>query len=105
MALGGDPNAFLALEPADGFGLAAGVAGEAIGPATTPGIHGFPPDREMMNASLILNGPGVQPGKIEGARLVDIAPTIAQWLGLRLEHVEGKPLLETASTHPAAPSN
>ncbi len=102
--LGGDASAFLALEPADGFGLVGGVAGEAIGPATTPGIHGFPPDREMMNASLILNGPGVQPGIIEGARMVDIGPTVAQWLGLRLEHAEGKPLIETAAPHATAPS-
>lgn len=104
-ALGGDPDAFIALEPADGFGLIGGVTGDAIGPATILGIHGFPPDREMMNASLILNGPGVRPGKIEAARLVDIGPTVAQWLGLHLEHVEGKPLIEAAAPHAPAHRN
>ena len=54
------------------------------------------PDREMMNSSLILDGPGVEPGKLEGVRMVDIAPTLAQWLGLRLEHAEGKPLVKAA---------
>jgi len=101
-ALGGDADAFLALEAADGFGLIPGVTGDAVGPATLLGIHGFPPDREMMNASLILNGPGVRPGKLEGARIVDIAPTVARWLGLRMEHVEGKPLIEAPAPH--APS-
>jgi predicted AlkP superfamily pyrophosphatase or phosphodiesterase len=104
-ALGGDADAFLALEPADGFALVGGVTGDAMGPAPTPGIHGFPPDREMMNASLIINGPGGRPGKIESARLVDIAPTVARWLGLRMEHVEGKPLIEAAAPHaPARPN-
>jgi len=101
-ALGGDADAFLALEPAEGFGLIGGVTGDAMGPATTIGIHGFPPDREFMNSSLILTGPDVRPGKIEGARLVDIAPTVAQWLGLRMEHVEGKPL-QAAPAPQAAP--
>jgi len=95
-ALGGDSTAFLALEAEDGYALVGGVSGEPGGPAITPGIHGFPPDREMMNSSLILDGPGVEPGKLEGVRMVDIAPTLAQWLGLRLEHAEGKPLVKAA---------
>jgi predicted AlkP superfamily pyrophosphatase or phosphodiesterase len=102
IALGGDPQAFVAIEAADGFGFAGGVSGESIGPAPGPGLHGFPPDREIMNASLILNGPGVPTGKIEGARLVDIAPTVARWLGLRLENVEGKPLVVLAEPRAAA---
>ena len=104
-ALGGDSQAILAIEPADGFGIAGGVSGEFIVPALTPGIHGLPPDREMMNASLIANGPGVHPGKIEGARLVDIAPTVALWLGLRLEHAEGTPLQSLAAPHAASRPN
>jgi hypothetical protein len=31
-------------------------------------------------------------GKIEGARLIDVAPTIARWLKLKLDKAEGKPL-------------
>jgi len=96
-ALGGDSSAFIALEAADGFALVGGVAGDPSGPAITPGIHGFPPDREMMNSSLILDGPGITPGKIEGVRQIDVAPTVAQWLGLRLDHAEGRSLLEAAS--------
>jgi len=101
-ALGGDSSAFLALEPADGFGLVGGVTGDATGPAITPGIHGFPPDREMMNASLLLTGPGVAPGKIDGARMIDIGPTVAQWLGLRLDDAEGKPFMNLPPPPPAA---
>ena len=100
--LGGDPYAFLALEPADGFGLIGGVVGDPIGPATTPGIHGFPPDREFMNSSLVLTGPGVRPGKIDGARMVDLAPTVADWLDLRMEHMEGKPLQSFSPPQPVS---
>lgn len=93
-ALGGDSNACLALEAADGFALVGGISGEPTGPAVTPGIHGFPPDREMMNSSLILDAPGVSPGKLDGARIIDIGPTVAHWLGLRLQDAEGKPLVD-----------
>jgi hypothetical protein len=105
VALGGDPAAFLALEAADGFGLAAGVAGDAVGDAPTPGIHGFPPDREMMRSSWIMTGPAVAAGKLEGARLVDVAPTVAHWLGLPLEKPEGKPqALPAPAQHFAVPN-
>ena len=104
-SLGGDSQALLAIEPEDGFSFAGGVAGEAIVPATTPGIHGFPPDREFMRSSLIIQGPGVRTGRIEGVRMVDFAPTVAQWLGLRLERVEGKPITAVSAAHTAAHSN
>ena len=45
-----------------------------------------------MQASLLMRGPGVQPGPIEDARLIDIAPTIASWLGVALPDVEGRVL-------------
>ncbi len=102
-AVGGDPQAILAIEPAEGFGFAGGFTGDAIAPPTTTGIHGFPPDREFMNSSLIFAGPGVRPGKIEGVRMVDIAPTVARWLGLRLENVEGKSLPAVAAPRSEAP--
>ncbi|HMD31187.1 MAG TPA: hypothetical protein VKG84_04700 [Candidatus Acidoferrales bacterium] len=79
------------------------MSGDAIVHATSPGLHGFPPDRETMNSSLIVNGPGVRAGRIEGVQLLGIGPTVAEWLGLRLEKAEGKALLalwEASSTPP-----
>lgn len=98
--LGGDPRAFLAIEAAEGFGFASGVTGPYIVPAVKLGLHGFPPDRDDMLCSLLIFGPGIAPGKIEGARLIDIAPTIAQLLGLTLEKAEGKPLPLAAKPAP-----
>jgi len=91
-ALGGDPQACLALEAADGFGFGGGAAGESMVPAPSPGIHGFPPDNAAMNSSFIAVGRGIRRGPIESARIVDIGPTIARWLGLAMKDVEGKPL-------------
>ena len=45
-----------------------------------------------MRASLLVYGPAVAHGKIDGARLIDVGPTVARLLGFKLEKVEGKPL-------------
>jgi predicted AlkP superfamily pyrophosphatase or phosphodiesterase len=91
-AMGGDPRAFLALEAADGFGLAQGYTGDLIFPSANAAQHGLPPDRPEMRTSLLIYGPMIGQGKMEGARLIDVAPTIARWLGLKFDHAEGRPL-------------
>jgi hypothetical protein len=45
-----------------------------------------------MRASLIVYGPPVAPGKLDGARLIDLAPTIVGWLGIKMAAAEGAPL-------------
>jgi len=91
-ALGGDRNAFLALEAADDYGIAPGYTGDYVFASAHAGHHGLLPDRPEMFASLLVCGPHVVPGKIERARLIDVAPTVARWLGLKLERAEGRPL-------------
>jgi hypothetical protein len=49
-----------------------------------------------MLASLLLLGPGIGQGPIANARLVDIAPTIASWLGLAMPNVDGRVLVTPA---------
>jgi len=92
VAMGGDPEAFLALEAAEGWAIGGGTNGDAISPATGAGEHGYLPERQEMRTSLLVYGPAIGRGKIEGARLIDVAPTVARWLGLKLEKAEGKPL-------------
>lgn len=92
VALGGDPRIFLALEPADNFGFAAGYTGDLIFPSGGKGQHGLPPDRPEINSSLLIYGPRIGAARLDGARMIDIAPTVARWLGLRLDRAEGKPL-------------
>jgi predicted AlkP superfamily pyrophosphatase or phosphodiesterase len=99
-AMGGDSAAFLALEPAEGFGFVRDVTGEYETDAPRPGLHGFPPDRDAMRSSLLFYGPRIVPGRIEDARLIDIGPTVARMLGLRLEKAEGTPLGVPLKTSP-----
>jgi predicted AlkP superfamily pyrophosphatase or phosphodiesterase len=95
-ALGGDPEAFLALEAGEGFTMAGGYAGELLSASRpTVATHGYDPRRADMQGALVVYGPPIAAGRIRGARLVDVAPTIAGWLGLKLPKAEGKPLTIT----------
>jgi len=104
VALGGDPEAFLALEAAEGWTILGGVKGDAVSPSVEAAEHGYPPDWPAMQASLLVYGPAIGRGKIKNARLIDIAPTVARWLGLRLDKAEGKPLDVPFRVAPATPS-
>ncbi|MEO6576981.1 MAG: ectonucleotide pyrophosphatase/phosphodiesterase [Polyangiaceae bacterium] len=97
VALGGDPKAFLAIEAAAGFQLGNGSIGEYVAPPAYKATHGYDPRRPEMRTSLILFGPNVPHGTIAGARLIDIGPTIASWLGLSMPQATGTPLHVTAA--------
>ncbi|HKX26341.1 MAG TPA: hypothetical protein VJ302_01485, partial [Blastocatellia bacterium] len=59
------------------------------------GTHGYLPSRPEMRASLIIYGAGVNPGvSLPLARMVDIAPTAAALLNLKLAQTEGKAIQE-----------
>jgi len=89
---GGDPNAFLWMEAAEDFGITGGYTGDYISQVGFAAQHGQHPARPEMHTSMLFYGPSIEPGRIEGARLIDLAPTVAPWLGLRMEKAEGKPL-------------
>lgn len=64
-------------------------------PEETHGEHGFGLDCPQARTLLWLSGPGIRRGeRIERARLVDIAPTLAHALGLSLSQAQGRVLLE-----------
>lgn len=91
-ARGGDPRAFMALDAAAGFSFAPGFTGEVRTSTPGKGTHGYDPLRPELHASLLIHGPGIAPGPIEGARLIDLAPTIASWLGLSMPEARGRVL-------------
>jgi hypothetical protein len=45
-----------------------------------------------MKASLLVYGPAIAHSELSNARLIDIAPTIAGWLGFEMNMAEGQPL-------------
>jgi predicted AlkP superfamily pyrophosphatase or phosphodiesterase len=92
VAMGGDPEAYLCIEAADGFLFTWGYNGDLNSPARGPAGHGFSPGHKDMKASLIFYGPSIAAGKLDAARLMDVAPTVAGWLGLKMDRAEGKAL-------------
>ena len=101
-ALGGDPDASLAIEATPGTQMSDGYAGAHLAPSTSRGTHGYDPRRPEIRASLLLFGATVPHGVLDDARLVDIAPTIAAWLGLPSPNVEGRSLRVTTPPGGAA---
>jgi len=87
-ATGGFAGAYVVLEAQPGFIFVRG--GESlplVGPTNNfNGAHGYDPRRPEMRASFLMRGPRVRKGKALGlVRLLDVAPTIARVLGVRLE--------------------
>jgi len=98
VAMGGDPDAFLALEAVEGTVITGDYTGKFTEPSKLGGTHGYFPDRPEMRSSLIFYGPSIGPGKIPNARMIDIGPTIAHWLGLDLSNAQGSALAVPSSS-------
>lgn len=91
-ARGGDRDAFLGIESVLGYTFSGKLKGALVKPAKRKGTHGYFAERPEMRATLMFYGPRVVPAWLENARLLDLAPTLAQWLGLSLPQAEGKAL-------------
>jgi predicted AlkP superfamily pyrophosphatase or phosphodiesterase len=91
------PQAALMLEAAPGYSFDDTLTGEEVRDSgeTYKGTHGYLPTDPRMRASLIIYGPGARNGaKIPLARMIDLAPSIASLLKLKLPQAEGKPFKE-----------
>ncbi len=91
------PQAALMLEAAQGYSFDDTLTGAEVRDSgeTYKGTHGYLPTDPRMNASLIIYGAGARSGaKLPLARMIDLAPSIAVLLKLKLPQPEGKPLKE-----------
>jgi predicted AlkP superfamily pyrophosphatase or phosphodiesterase len=95
-AAGADPRAFLALAAAPGHGFSDARTTPVIAPATIGGTHGWPPTDPAMASSFIAFGPRIAPRALGPIRMIDIAPTVATWLGVTLPGATGTPLEDLA---------
>ena len=98
VAMGGDPDAFLALEAVEGTVITGEYTGKLTEPSKLGGTHGYFPDRPEMRSSLIFYGPSIGAGKIQNARMIDIGPTIARLLGLDQSAAQGSALSVPSSS-------
>jgi predicted AlkP superfamily pyrophosphatase or phosphodiesterase len=82
----------LVLSARDGYSFLDKVQGEEVVADVPPaGSHGYLPDDPRLLATFLAWGAQIRPG----ARLglidnTDVAPTVAQVLGLRMEHIDGR---------------
>jgi predicted AlkP superfamily pyrophosphatase or phosphodiesterase len=77
-------SAPLVLEAQKGFQFGNDASGDWSRPSAMRGNHGYAPDRPEMYASLILAGPFERRGSLGVVRMTHIAPTLADFLGIRL---------------------
>jgi predicted AlkP superfamily pyrophosphatase or phosphodiesterase len=86
----------LILVAKDGYSFSGGAVGDpvvALAEGASPGNHGYLSDDPEMDAIFIAWGYGVRGGERLGViHNVDIAPTIAALLGLKMEGVAGRRL-------------
>jgi predicted AlkP superfamily pyrophosphatase or phosphodiesterase len=104
--LGAIPEAFLMLEGASGYSFDEALTGSEIRDSGKDyrGTHGYLHTRSEMRASLIIYGARAKVGgHLALAKMIDIGPTAAAFLGLTIENAEGRAISELvkAGTIPA----
>lgn len=105
VAIGGDPGASFALVAAPGHSFSDKRTGDPIVQGPARGSHGWPPSDPAMDASFVAYGPRVPHRALGAIDMLDVAPTLARWLGVALPSAAGRPiapLVEPPIEPPAA---
>ncbi len=94
-AAGAYSDAFLAVAMSSGYAVGATPTGPWLtSSGATKGTHGyFPGVSTDLDASFAVFGPGITPRKLPRGKLTDVAPTVANLLGLTVPGAEGRALL------------
>jgi predicted AlkP superfamily pyrophosphatase or phosphodiesterase len=96
--LGVDPRAAFYLDAAPRYKISSRANGSSVAKTTEHAAHGYLPSRAEMRATLIIAGKGIKTNqKVEYARLIDIAPTVARLLGLEMKSARGRVLSEVVA--------
>lgn len=93
-AVGADADAVLGVEPYPGYVLDARLAPPFQKAHNRAAGHGYRPDTPGMETGLIIAGAGARAGVVLPlTSTIDVAPTIAQLLGVALAKAEGKAIV------------
>ena len=93
--LGGPPEAAFCLEAELGNMFSGAVTGNFLRPPPLKGNHGYLPTKPGLQTGFIACGRGIKKGVVlDNTRLVDVAPTIAQLLGIELKNTDGHTIRE-----------
>lgn len=92
-AMGAFPSAALGFAATAGYMLVAVDAPLAMRPSALKGMHGYLPTMPGMATGFIAAGPGIRRGvEVPVVRQLDVAPTVAALMGLRLDQALGFPI-------------
>lgn len=81
LGLGGPAGGDLYWDVRDGWSVSADVRGPAIGTDRDPsGAHGFTSTDLDMQTAFCAWGPGIPTGRHGAGRIIDVMPTVAEWL-------------------------
>ncbi len=95
MPRGKDPAPDLILAARNGYAFGGAAEGQAVVDVPESGSHGYLSDDPEMKSMFIAWGRGIRAGATLGEiRSIDIAPTVAALLGLKMENVDGRVLTE-----------
>lgn len=97
--LGADPQAWFGLEAAPGFVIGDGATGPVVRAAVgMRGASGYLPGPQRIDVGFVAWGSGLRAGlRIPRMEQLDVAPTAASLLDLRLPDAEGRALVGTLS--------
>ncbi len=91
LSLGADPEAWFGLEAEPGYRFEDTARGPTLGASTVRAAGGYVPERAGMAAGLVAWGPGLRTGvRVPVLSQLDVAPTLAELLGLNLGEVDGR---------------
>lgn len=90
VARGADPEAWFGLEAEPGYVFEDVAGGARMGPASIASAGGYGPGEPRVATGLVLWGPRVRAGvRAPLLRQIDVAPTLASWIGLDLATARG----------------
>ncbi|HUI06508.1 MAG TPA: ectonucleotide pyrophosphatase/phosphodiesterase [Verrucomicrobiae bacterium] len=93
--LGGPRDAAFFLEAEPGHMFVDATTGEFVRPAPVKGNHGYLPEKPEMRTGFLAAGRGIKTGVVlDTIRLADVAPTVAELLGINMKNTEGRVLTE-----------
>lgn len=88
-ALGTNTRVALMLDGADGYAFGTNYTGELVTESKDRGAHGYTQNRADYYASFIAAGAGIKHQKLGVIQMIDIGPSIADSIGLRLKDAIG----------------
>ena len=93
--MGAAPGASFYLEGEPGYMFSGTLSGRFMRGASLRGQHGYLPSRPQMKTGFIATGAGIeQQVVIDDMELIDVAPTVAALLGVRMPFADGRVLRE-----------